>query len=424
MLGMVIFFDDYANTLVVGNTMRPVTDRLRISREKLAYLVDSTAAPIACLAFVTTWIGYEVGLIGTATSKIDGLNEGAYSIFLSSIPYSFYPIFCIVFLCFIAFSGRDFGPMRKAEIRTRTTGAVMDDDAIVDASADSEELMPVEGKPQRAFNALIPVAVLVFGVLAGLYYTGLQALGPEGGGLREIIGEADSYKSLLWASLTSVLVAAVLSLGQKILTIDETIDAWYNGMKSMLLAMIILVMAWALSAVTGALGTAQFLTEFLSGALVPGIVPTLIFLLAAATAFSTGTSWGTMGILMPIVVPLAWGVLQADGLHTDEEYLHIVYSTVSAVLAGAVWGDHCSPISDTTILSSMASGCDHIAHVRTQLPYALTVGGVAILIGTLPTGFGAPWWISMIVGIVILFLISRYVAQPVPLFEEEDVAVV
>ncbi len=419
MLGMVIFFDDYANTLVVGNTMRPVTDRLRISREKLAYLVDSTAAPIACLALVTTWIGYEVGLIGTATDKIPGLNEGAYSIFLNSIPYSFYPIFSIAFLLFIAGSGRDFGPMRKAEMRARETGAVLGPDAIVDASADSDELMPIEGKPQRAFNALIPVAVLVFGVLGGLYYTGVQALGPAGGGLREIIGEADSYRALMWASLASVLVAAVLSMGQRILTIDQTIDAWYSGMKSMLLAMIILVMAWALSSVTEALGTAQFLTSALSGALVPGIVPTLVFLLAAATAFSTGTSWGTMGILMPIVVPLAWGVLAADGLHTDVEYMHIVYSTVSAVLAGAVWGDHCSPISDTTILSSMASGCDHIAHVRTQLPYALTVGAVSILIGTLPTGFNAPWWISMPVGIVILFLVSRYVAQPVPIFEED-----
>ena len=309
--------------------------------------------------------------------------------------------------------------MRKAELRARETGAVLGPDAIVDASADSDELMPLEGKPQRAFNALIPVAVLVFGVLIGLYWTGLQALGEAEGGLREIIGGADSYRSLMWASLASVLVAAVLSMAQRILTIDQTIDAWYSGMKSMLLAMIILVMAWALSSVTEALGTAQFLTSALSGALVPGIVPTLVFLLAAATAFSTGTSWGTMGILMPIVVPLAWGVLAADGLHTDSEYLHIVYSTVSAVLAGAVWGDHCSPISDTTILSSMASGCDHIAHVRTQLPYALTVGAVSILIGTLPTGFNAPWWISMPIGIVILFLVSRYVAQPVPMFEED-----
>jgi Na+/H+ antiporter NhaC len=418
LLGLVIFFDDYANTLVVGNTMRPVTDRLRISREKLAYLVDSTAAPIACLAFVTTWIGYQVGLIGTASESIPTLTEGAYSIFLNSILYSFYPIFCIVFLGFIAFTGRDFGPMRKAEIRARTTGAVLGDDAIVDASADSEELMPVADKPQRAINALVPVAVLVIGVLAGLYYTGVQSVG-AGAGLREIIGDADSYRALMWASLASVLVAAGLSLGQRILTVDQTIDAWYNGMKSMLLAMIILVMAWALSAVTEALSTAAFLTSALDGILVPGIVPTLVFLLAAATAFSTGTSWGTMGILMPIVVPLSWGVLAADGLHTDAEYHHILYSTVSAVLAGAVWGDHCSPISDTTILSSMASGCDHIAHVRTQLPYALTVGAVAILIGTLPTGFGAPWWLSMPIGIAILFVISRYAAKPVPLFTQD-----
>ena len=167
-LGLVIFFDDYANTLVVGNTMRPVTDRLRISREKLAYLVDSTAAPVACLALVTTWIGYQVGLVGTAVEKIPGLTEAPYSIFLNSIPYSFYPIFTLFFLFIIANSRRDFGPMHDAEMRARTTGKVLGDDARVDSSAegDGEVLAPKADKPQRAFNAIVPVAVLVFGVLA------------------------------------------------------------------------------------------------------------------------------------------------------------------------------------------------------------------------------------------------------------------
>ncbi len=418
-LGLVIFFDDYANTLVVGNTMRPVTDRLRISREKLAYLVDATSAPVACLALVTTWIGYEVGLVGTAVAQIPNLTEGAYSIFLHSIPYSFYPIFTLFFLFVIANSRRDFGPMHDAEMRARTTGKVLADDARVDPSAAGEtgDLEPIAGKPQRAFNAIVPVAVLVLGVLAGLYYTGLNNPARADDSLREIIGNANSYKSLMWSSLVAVLVAAALSVGQKILTLDEALDAWYNGMKSMLMAMIILVMAWALSAVTEGLHTAEFLTTALSGSLAPGVVPALVFVLAAATAFATGTSWGTMGILMPLVVPLAWGVLEADGLHTNAEYLHILYSTVSAVLAGAVWGDHCSPISDTTILSSMASGCDHIAHVRTQLPYALSVGGVALVVGTLPAGFGFPWWASMIIGFVVMSVGIRLVSKPLPRYE-------
>ena len=407
-LGLAIFFDDYANTHVVGNTMRPVTDRLRISREKLAYIVDSTAAPVACLAFVTTWIGYEVGLIGTAVAQIDGFNESAYGVFLASIPYSFYPIFAIFFVFAVANSRRDFGPMLQAEVRARTTGQVLGPGAKVDeAAVEGEELAPKVGKPERALNAIIPVAVLVVAVLASLYVTGSAAAEP-GAGLRGIIGNADSYRALMWASLLGVLAAALLSIGQRILTLDETIDAWYAGLKSMLIAMIILVLAWALSSITDVLHTADFLISALGDWLSPGIVPTLVFFLAAATAFATGSSWGTMGILMPLVLPLAWAVLEADGLHTEAEYYHIIYSSASAVLAGSVWGDHCSPISDTTILSSMASGCDHIEHVRTQLPYAFSVGIVAVLVGTLPTGFGFPWWLSLLIGLAVLSVGIRF----------------
>ncbi|MDX1531890.1 MAG: Na+/H+ antiporter NhaC family protein, partial [Rhodothermales bacterium] len=196
-------------------------------------------------------------------------------------------------------------------------------------------------------------------------------------------------------------------------TLEEALEAWYAGVKAMLLAIIILVLAWALSGVNEALGTADYLVSVLSDTLVPGLVPTLVFLLAAATAFATGSSWGTMGILMPLVVPLAWGVLAADGLHTEAEYHHIIYSAVSAVLAGAVWGDHCSPISDTTILSSLASSCDHIDHVRTQLPYALLVGTVAIGLGTLPAGFGMPWWLCLPAGAAVLLAVLWFFGKPV-----------
>jgi Na+/H+ antiporter NhaC len=413
-LGTAVFFDDYANTLIVGGTMRPITDRLRVSREKLAYIVDSTAAPIACLALTTTWIGYEVGLIGTAIDQLPGYNEGAYSVFLNSIPYSFYPILALFFVYLVAGTKRDFGPMLKAERRARETGQLYRPGSNAEA-AEAETMEPPADAPKRLVNAVLPILVLVVGVLAGLVITGREAVAEAGDAmtLTNVIGAANSYAAMMWASLASVLTAAVLTVGQKILTLEETVDAWYNGMKAMLLAVIILILAWALAGVNEALGTADVLVTALSGTLAPGFVPFLVFLLAAATAFSTGSSWGTMGILMPLVIPLAWGVLAADGLHTSGEYNHIIYSTVSAVLAGSVWGDHCSPISDTTILSSLASSCDHIDHVRTQLPYALTTGGVALFLGTLPTGFNVPWWVMMPICAAILVAVIRFVGKPV-----------
>jgi Na+/H+ antiporter NhaC len=416
LLGIGIFFDDYANTLIVGNTMRPVTDRLRISREKLAYIVDSTAAPIATLAFVTTWIGFQVGLIGEAVAGIEGFTEGAYSIFLNSLAYSFYPILALYFVFVVANSNRDFGPMYRAEKRARTTGDVLSKNAHVDeAAGKDDELDAKAGIPQRALNAVIPIVVLVGAVLAGLYWTGIEAAGADAS-LREIIGAADSYKSLMWGSLLGVLVAAALSVGQRILTLEETVDAWYSGLKSMLFAMIILVLAWALSNVTEVLHTADYLTSVLGETLAPGVVPAIVFILAAATAFATGSSWGTMGILMPLIIPLVWAVLQLNDMAQPAHY-HIIYSSVSCVLAGAVWGDHCSPISDTTILSSMASGCDHIDHVRTQLPYAMSVGIVALLLGTLPAGFGFPWWVSILVGAAVLSAALRLFGTPVDMHD-------
>ncbi len=406
-LGLVVFFDDYANSLIIGPTMRPVTDRLRVSREKLAYIVDSTSAPVASLALVTTWIGFEVGLINEAIAGIPNLSLDGYSVFLESILYRFYPVLALYFVFVIAFTDREFGPMYDAEHRARTTGAVLGENARVDAAAsEGAEFVPPAGKPRRAMNAILPVLVLVFGVLIGLFATG------SGSSVRDIIGSADSYKSLMWASLAGVLVAAALSLGQRILTLDETVDAWYAGLKGMLFTMIILLLAWALSATTTSLSTGAYLGSALSSALPPGLVPALIFVLAALTAFATGTSWGTMGILMPLVVPLTWGVMGANGI-ADPEHYYLLYSAVSCVLAGAVWGDHCSPISDTTILSSMASGCDHIEHVRTQLPYALAVGVAGLLIGTIPTGYGFPWWASMLLGAGVLYGGLRLFGKPI-----------
>jgi len=399
MMGVMIFFDDYSNTLVVGNTARPLTDRLLISREKLAYIVDSTAAPVVCIALITTWIGYEVGLIGESLAAIPEINQAAYTVFLKSIPYSFYPILAVIFVLAVSASGRDMGPMYKAEVRARggQVSPVSADDL---PNMQGENLDPKPGIPQRAMNAFIPLVVLIASLIVGLFVTG------EGETLTEIIGSADAYKAMMWASFAGALTAAMLTVGQKLLTAHETVDAWYGGARAMLLAMIILVLAWALSSVTEALHTAEYLVSILADRMPVELVPAVIFILSAITAFTTGTSWGTMGILMPLVIPLSWAVMGANDMQSAE-HMHIMYSAIACNLAGAVWGDHCSPISDTTILSSMASGCDHIEHVRTQMPYAILVATVGLAFGTIPGGYGLPPLVSIVLGIVILVTILR-----------------
>ena len=405
-MGMAIFFDDYANTLVVGNTMRPVTDSMRVSRAKLAYIVDSTAAPVACIAFVTTWIGYEVGLIGEAISYIDSLDAEPYLLFLSTIPYSFYPLLAITFVFMVAATGRDFGPMHAAERYAFEHGFDDSDPGQSALAADCEPINPVEGKPQRAMNAVVPIMVLLLSVMGGLYVTGRAALDDQQASLRDIIGAAESYKALMWGSMLGMATAVVMTMAQRIMNLEEVVDAWYKGVRSLMYAMIILVLAWALGGVTDVLQTANFLVGILGDTLPVQVLPFLVFIIAALTAFATGSSWGSMGILTPLIIPLTWAVMQANG-YTGPEHMHILYSSIASVLAGSVWGDHCSPISDTTILSSMASGCDHIQHVRTQLPYALLVGTVALGAGSLPVAFGLPWWLGLLAGAALLFVILR-----------------
>ncbi len=401
-LGFAIFFSTYANSLIVGNTMRPVTDKLKISREKLAYIVDCTAAPLAAIAIISTWIGFELGLIQSAVSTI-GFSENAYSIFLKSIPYNFYPILALFFVLAVGFTGRDFGPMAKAERRAFHEGKVARDGASVDDDSKGEEgegeggndLYMKESVSKRSFNALLPIGTLIVTVAAGLYVTG------EGDTLRDIIGSAQSSRVLVWAGLLGVLVAAALSIGQRILSIGETVEAWFAGLKSVLFVMIILTLAWSLAAIAVDIHTANYLVSILGDAIRPEFLPAILFALSAAVSFAVGTSWGTMGILMPLAVPLVWTILQNFGMATPE-YNYILYATIGTILAGSVWGDHCSPISDTTIISSVAAGSDHIDHVRTQIPYALAVGVVSLVVGLIPTGFGIPWWLTLPAGAAVL----------------------
>jgi len=396
LMGLMIFFDDYSNTLVVGNTARSLTDHLKISREKLAYIVDSTAAPVACIALITTWIGYQIGLIDQTLENIPGLADAqAYTVFIQSIPYSFYPILAIVFVLMISATGLDFGPMYAAEVRARKGVVKPPTDESLPA-LEGEELVPKDNIPLRAFNAFIPIIVLIVALAGSMILLG------EGETLTQILETTQPYKAMMYSSFVAVLVAATLTIGQGILSVHETIDAWYGGLRATLFGMIILVLAWALSDVTAALNTASYLVTLLAGSLSVEFIPAIAFVLAAITAFTTGSSWGTMAILMPLVLPLAWAVMVVAGIG-DPSGMHIFYSSVACVLAGAVWGDHCSPISDTTVLSSIASGCNHIEHVRTQLPYALIVGAVAMLIGTVPGGFGLPPWVSLIVAAAVLY---------------------
>jgi Na+/H+ antiporter NhaC len=395
LMGLMIFFDDYSNTLVVGNTARSLTDHLKVSREKLAYIVDSTAAPVACIALITTWIGYQIGLVDQALASIDELSDmQAYSVFIHSIPYSFYPILAIVFVLMISSSGRDFGPMYKAEQRARN-GSVKPETAEALPAIQGDELEPKDRIPLRAVNAFIPIISLVAALLISLFVLG------EGDTAVEILETTSPYQAMMYSSFVGVLVAATMSIGQRILSVHETVDAWYGGLRATLFGMIILVLAWSLSDLTAALNTASYLVTLLADSLPAALIPAIVFILAAITAFTTGTSWGTMAILMPLIIPLSWAVMGVSGI-ADASGMHILYSSVACCLCGAVWGDHCSPISDTTVLSSVASGCDHIEHVRTQLPYALLVGIIALLVGTIPGGFGMPPWISIVVGIALL----------------------
>jgi Na+/H+ antiporter NhaC len=404
-MGVLIFFDDYSNTLIVGNTMRPVTDRHKISREKLAFLVDSTAAPVACVALVSTWIGYEVSLIGDALTK-SGSDLNPFSVFLASLPFSFYPVFALTATFVIAVSGRDWGPMLQAERRARE-GELLAAGAQPLADFEGSDLAPDEGVPCHWWNAVVPIVLVVASTLIGLYHTGHQSLvesGETSVSLSHIIGASDPFTVLLWASFIGLTAAVVLAVGQNILTVRSSLEATVTGFKSMFMAFVVLTLAWSLGQVCTDLETAVFLKSAVGPNMPPSLLPAAIFLVAAAVSFATGTSWGTMAILTPLAVPLA--------LVSASDDSGILAGSVAAILGGAVFGDHCSPISDTTILSSMASGCDHVDHVRTQLPYALLAAMVAVLVGYLAyAATGVPAWILLIVGVAVVALWIRMVGR-------------
>ena len=406
LMDLCIFFDDYSNTLMVGNTMRPVADKLKVSREKLAYIVDSTSAPVVAVAFVTTWIGAELSYIQDGINAI-GLDTSAYSVFFHSLKYSFYPFLTLGFVLMVILSGRDFGPMLKAERKAR---------CFVATEAERAE---GEAKSAHGIDALVPLLVLVLGTIAGLFFTGYDTSVWQAGGvsffskLSATIGAANSYTALLWASLLSLLTAVVVTLLRGSLAFSKVMEEMVEGFKVMFNAVLILTMAWSIALVTKDMHTAEFVSQLLvQWSLSPVLVPALTFLLAALIGFSTGTSWGTMAILYPLILPASWLLCQQQGF-SEAATMPLFYNVVASVMAGAVMGDHCSPISDTTIMSSLASQCNHLQHVGTQMPYALTVGGVALLLGVLPTALGLPSWTAFLAAFAVLGLVVRFVGKRV-----------
>jgi len=410
--GIIIFFDDYSNALIVGNLMRPVTDKLKVSREKLSFIVDATSAPVASIFLISSWIGFEVSLIRDGLNTI-GSSANAYNVFIQTIPFRFYPIMMLIFVFISSYFQRDFGAMRTAERRAVKENKPNRDGATV--ASDFEDAYGILGNKEKArwYNGIIPIVVLIVVTIIGLVFTGISALHDKGitdYNLRDIIGNSDSYSALLWSSFAACLTAGIMFVFQKIMTVNEAVDAWFVGLKAMLLAVIILTLAWGIGTVTQDMKTADYIVGLLSDSVNPRFLPVLVFLVCALTSFSTGTSFGTMAIMMPIVIPLSSGVCNIHHFQSADQSL-ILVGVISSVLAGSVFGDHCSPISDTTILSSMASGCDHIEHVRTQLPYAIVVAVVCMLIGDIPTAFGFSPYLSIIIIAAILTGILFFIGK-------------
>ncbi|MDD3966743.1 MAG: Na+/H+ antiporter NhaC family protein [bacterium] len=420
LMGVFIFFDDYANLLTVGPIMRPVMDKMKVSREKLAFIIDSTAAPIADIALISTWIGYELGLIKQAYAAI-GVEANAYHVFIQTIPYRFYSLLILFFIVVSALSRRDFGPMLKAERRARLEGKVFSDDAQIMSAVDTERLQVSAKGKLKVSNALIPVLTLIIGAFAALFYNGYTNIINGGDAamialvrgpfnftvFRECFSAANASIALTQSAVLASLVAIFMGWRQRIFSLKDAVDSWIKGAGGMVITVTILILAWSLSGVIGKLGTADYLVGIISGKIPPFLLAAVIFIFGALISFATGTSYGTMGILMPLAVPLAFAV------SPEPVFL---YMCVAAVLSGAIFGDHCSPISDTTILSSMGAACDHIAHVNTQIIYAIPVALIAIVLCFIPSALGLPVWISLLLGAIatagLIYSFGRHPEAP------------
>ncbi|MCZ6672771.1 MAG: Na+/H+ antiporter NhaC family protein [Verrucomicrobia bacterium] len=424
--GLIIFFDDYSNTVVVGSTMRNLTDRWRISREKLAYIVDSTTAPVAGLAMLSTWIAFEVYLFSQMSQAV-GLQEGGYAIFIKSVPFRFYCWGTLMFLIINSLSGRDYGPMYHAEKRAFDTGQVLREGAVLIASEKNEILEPEKGQRRLARNAALPIIWVIGSIFTGILLVGRYRMLNEavpfsfgslthwreafGYATNPLYGESGSMLILAIAALTGGLLAILVASSSRVLTPKKALKAYWQAFPTLWMAAFILIMAWGMKEIcTTGLHTDKYLFSLLGDRLPVWTLPLLTFCIASGMAFATGTSFGTMGILIPVLLPLAYSLGAYDG----ETNLYF-WLTSAAILDGAIFGDHCSPISDTTVLSSIASGCDHIDHVSTQIVYALSVMVMTAITGYLSIGMGFPLWtfflLFPLLTIAVLLIFGKKVAN-------------
>jgi Na+/H+ antiporter NhaC len=400
-MGLILFMDPYANSMAVGSTVRSMSDRMKVSREKLAFLLNGTGVTVASIAFLSTFIGaglvlMEKVMASTPPSTLGGFAEmRAYEVFLGSIPFAFYSILMLIFVLATSATQRDFGPMLWAERRAVSTGAVV--------RAGSQPLVEAEApqvkgdRPPRLINGLGPITGLILFAGLGLILSGMLAPSrPSGAGLARTLGSADSMSALIWAAAGGTVVAVVLSVLTRALTLAESVDAWIRGARSMALALVVLVMAWAMAAACQDAGTGRFLANLIA-AFNPTFLPGMVFMVAGLIALSTGSMFGGLAIAIPVLLPLVFRFTSEGGVDASMAN-HIRFACVGAIFSGTLWGNHISPFSDTSVIASSAAGCDHLDHYKSLFPYSAFIGLLALAVGFLPAGFGMIPWLTYGVG--------------------------
>jgi len=394
LLGVIVFFNDYVNAAIVGNVTRDIFEEHKISREKLAYILDSTSAPVATF-FISDWIAYQLGMIQKGMESANIKDISPLSAFFGSIPFNLYCLFTVVFVGVIAFTFWDFGPMLKAELRAQREGKTKRDGAVPLLDVGFELGEPIEKKPM-IITFVLPIMALIGVTIWGFYYTGAKA---GGNTLIEKLGNADAATALLWGAFAMMFTGIVLALGFKLMDVSETFKTVIDGFKLMLLACSILVLAWSIGSVTKDVDLSGFVVSSIKEGTSFALVPGIVFVVGALISFATGTSWGTMAILTPIAIPIAYKL-------TGDAWLSVTVMS-GAVFAGSIFGDHCSPISDTTVLSSIFASCEHMDHVNTQLPYAVFTALVAILMYIIYGFLKISPLILIPIGLVLMLILAR-----------------
>lgn len=395
-LGLTIFINDYINAAIVGNVFRDIFDEMKISKEKLSYIVDSTAAPVATF-FISDWIAFQIGMVQSGIDAAGIKDISAFEGYLRGIPLNFYCIFAVAFVGILLISKKDFGPMLKAENRVLTTGKTFSENAnpmldVADEMGEARDTKPM------LISFFLPILILVLVTIFGFYWTGR---GP-GKTFIQILGDADAAKALVWGAFYMTLTGAIIALINRILTISEVMDTIIDGLKLMLMACAILVTAWTLGTITKNMKLADFIIQVIGPNLHAGFLPLAVFVFGCIVAFATGTSWGTMTILTPIAIPLTYKL-------TGDPVTALMISGV--VFSGAIFGDHCSPISDTTVLSSIFSGADHMDHVSTQIPYALTCAAVASVLYLVYGFMGVSPVMLIFIGVGLLVFLVYFLSD-------------